>query len=93
MLQFGKLLAVLQNHPADRNKALVSVFIAIAIETDVLELKKDYARYPVLRNLVPAQVLLGKSSFNTGSSLSAGLPAYTRNQLKAIADILSRPGS
>ena len=40
---------------------------------------------PVLRNLVPAQVLAGKSSFNTGNSISAGLPVYARNQVKAIA--------
>jgi hypothetical protein len=65
----------------------------LAIETDVLELKKKYETYPVLRNLVPAQVLLGKSSFNTGTSLSAGLPLYTRNRLKAIADVLSQAGS
>jgi len=42
----------------------------------------------VLRNLVPAQVLAGKSSFNSGSSISAGLPVYARNQVKAIAGIL-----
>jgi hypothetical protein len=93
MMQFGKLLAVLQNHPADSNKTVASVLLVLAIETDVLELKKKYETYPVLRNLVPAQVLLGKSSFNTGTSLSAGLPLYTRNRLKAIADVLSQAGS
>ena len=93
MMQFGKLLAVLQNHPADANKTVASVFLVLAIETDVLELKKKYETYPVLRNLVPAQVLLGKSTFNTGTSLSAGLPLYTRNRLKAIADVLSQTGS
>ena len=93
MMQFGKLLAVLQSHPADSNKTVASVFLVLAIETDVLELKKKYETYPVLRNLVPAQVLLGKSSFNTGTSLSAGLPLYTRNRLKAIADVLSQIGS
>ena len=45
---------------------------------------------PVLRNLVPAQVLSGRSSFNSGNSLSAGLPIYARNQVKAIAAILDR---
>jgi hypothetical protein len=93
MMQFGKLLAVLQNHPADPDKAVASVFLVLAIETDVLELKKKYETYPVLRNLVPAQVLLGKSSFNTGTSLSGGLPLYTRYRVKAIADVLSQTGS
>jgi hypothetical protein len=45
---------------------------------------------PVLRNLVPAQVLSGRSSFNTGNSISAGLPVYARNQVKAMAAILDK---
>jgi hypothetical protein len=44
----------------------------------------------VLRNLVPGQVLVGKSSFNTGTSISAGLPSYARNQIKAVAGILEQ---
>ena len=90
MMQFGRFLAVLQQHPTDANKTIASVFMALAIETDVLEKKKEFETVPVLRNLVPAQVLLGKSSFNTGNSISAGLPDYARNRIKAIADILER---
>ena len=45
---------------------------------------------PVLRNLVPVQVLLGNSSFNTGSSISAGLPVYARNRIRAIAEALNK---
>jgi hypothetical protein len=89
MMQFGKLLAVLQPHPSNSGRTVASMFLALAIETDVLELKKGFERYPVLRNLVPAQVLLGKSSFNTGNSLSAGLPLFTRNRVTAIANVLS----
>ena len=44
----------------------------------------------MLRNLVPAQVLAGKSSFNSGNSISAGLPVYARNQVKAMAAILEQ---
>ncbi len=43
---------------------------------------------PVLRNLVPEQVLTGKSSFNSGKSISAGLPKYARNEIKTVAEIL-----
>ena len=60
------------------------------IESATLDKKKEYALVPVLRNLVPAQVLAGKSSFNAGNSLSAGLPVYARNSVKAIAAILER---
>ena len=90
MMQFGKFLAVLQPHPADANMTVVSAFMALAVETDVLEKKKEYENVPVLRNMVPAQVLVGKSSFNTGNSISAGLPDYARNRIKAIAAILEK---
>lgn len=90
MMQFGKFVGVFQPHPNDPNNTLVSAFMALGIETDVLEKKKEYEKVPILRNLVPAQVLVGKSSFNTGQSISAGLPDYTRNRIKAIAALLER---
>ena len=64
--------------------------MALAIESSILGKKKEYANVPVLRNLVPAQVLEGKSSFNSGKSISAGLPVYARNQIKAMAALLER---
>jgi hypothetical protein len=56
----------------------------------VLERKREFERVPVLRNLVPIQVLMGRSSFNAGSSISAGLPEYSRNRLKAVAAELQK---
>jgi hypothetical protein len=88
VMQFGKLLAVFQQAPDDPNKTVVTVFMALAIETSVLDKRKEFAMIPVLRNLVPAAVLGGKSSFNTGTSLSAGLPVYARSSVKAIAALL-----
>jgi hypothetical protein len=79
ILRLGKLIAVVQPAPSDPNKAALSVYIALAVKTDVLNRKKEYERTPVLRNLVPAQVLMGTSSFNSGTSLSAGLPVYARS--------------
>ena len=90
VMQFGKLLAVLQEHPADKSRTVATVFMALAVETDVLERKKEFENVPVLRNLIPAQVLMGKSSFNSGNSISAGLPDYTRNRIRAFADLLER---
>ena len=90
VMQFGKLLAVFQAHPTDQKQTVVTVFIALAVESGVLAKKKEFMKVPVLRNLVPAQVLAGKSSFNSGNSISAGLPVYARNQVKAIASILER---
>jgi hypothetical protein len=88
VMQFGKLLAVFQQHPTDANRTIVTVFMSLAVESSTLDKKKQFAKVPVLRNLVPAAVLAGKSSFNSGNSISAGLPVYARNQIKAIAAIL-----
>jgi hypothetical protein len=88
VLQFGKSILVFQQHPSDQGKTVVTAFIAIAIESKLLDTKKEYAKVPVLRNLVPVQVLMGKSSFNSGSSISSGLPNYARSRIRAIADIL-----
>ena len=90
VMQFGKLVAVFQQHPSDPNKTVASVFMSLAVESNILGKRKEYAQVPVLRNLVPVQVLAGKSTFNSGKSLSAGLPVYARNQVKAIAEILAR---
>jgi hypothetical protein len=90
IMQFGKFLAVLQPDPADAKKSIVSAFVALAVDSDLFEKKKELESVPILRNLVPAQVLAGNSSFNTGSSISAGLPKYSRNRVKAIAALLEK---
>jgi hypothetical protein len=90
IMKFGKLLAVFQNHPSDANKTVVTAFMSLAIKARVLDEKRDYENVPVLRNLVPAQVLMGQSSFNSGTSISAGLPKYARNEISMIAGILQK---
>jgi hypothetical protein len=90
VMRFGKLVAVFQPNPADAKSTIATVMIALAVSSSTLEMKKKYQAVPVLRNLVPSQVLLGMSSFNTGTSISAGLPSYVRNRIKAIAGILDR---
>jgi hypothetical protein len=89
ILRFGKFLAVFQPDPADAGRTVVTAYVVLGIKSDVLERKKEYERVPVLRNLLPAQVLMGTSSFNTGTSISAGLPTYARNRLAAFADALA----
>jgi hypothetical protein len=91
IMKFGKFLAVFQAHPADPNKTVVTAFMTLAIDASVFDKKKDYENVPVLRNLVPAEVLMGKSSFNAGNSISAGLPQYARNEITTIAGILANP--
>jgi hypothetical protein len=90
IMQFGKFLAVLQPDPADAKKSIATAFVALAVDSDLFEKKKELESVPILRNLVPAQVLAGNSSFNTGNSISAGLPKYARNRVKAIAALLEK---
>jgi hypothetical protein len=90
VMRFGKLIAVVQPNPADANSSVATVMIALAVSSHTLDTKKKYQDVPVLRNMVPSQVLLGQSSFNTGNSLSAGLPVYVRNRIKAIAGMLDK---
>ena len=90
IMRFGKFLAIIQAHPSNPDSTVTTGMVVLAVSATTLEMKRNYEDVPVLRNLVPAQVLLGNSSFNTGNSISAGLPVYARNRIKAIAGILSR---
>jgi len=90
VMQFGKFLAVLQPDPADAKKSIATAFIALAVDSELFEKKKELESVPILRNLIPAQVLAGNSSFNTGNSISAGLPKYSRNRVKAVAALLEK---
>jgi hypothetical protein len=88
IMKFGKFFAVFQAHPSDPDKTVVTAFMTLAIKARVLDEKRDFENVPVLRNLVPAQVLMGQSSFNSGDSISAGLPKYARNEIKTVAGLL-----
>jgi hypothetical protein len=90
IMKFGKFFAVFQTDPADANKTVVTAFMTLAIKASVLDDKRNFETMPVLRNLVPAQVLMGQSSFNSGNSISAGLPIYARNEIKTVAGLLAK---
>jgi len=90
IMRFGKFFAVFQGHPTDPGKTVVTAYMVLAIDGGVFEKKKEYENVPVLRNLVPEQVLMGKSSFNSGDSISAGLPKYARNEIRTIAGLLEK---
>ena len=89
IMKFGKFFAVFQSHPADAGKTVVTAFMTLAVKARVLDERREYEKVPVLRNLVPGQVLMGQSSFNSGDSISAGLPKYARNEIKTVAGILA----
>ena len=90
VMQFGKFMAVFQGHPGDAGKTVVSTFVTLGVDSELLEKKREYGNLPVLRNLIPAQVISGNSTFNTGTSISAGLPKYARNRIQEIAALFER---
>jgi hypothetical protein len=90
VMQFGKFLAAFQRDSADPDRTVATAYVVLAIKSRVLESRRKFENVPVLRNIVPAQVLMGRSSFNTGSSISAGLPLYARNHVRAFAEMLAR---
>jgi hypothetical protein len=88
VMRFGKLMAMFQQNPSDANSTIATVMIAVAVSSSTVDSRKKYQDVPVLKQLVPLQVLMGNSNFNTGNSISAGLPIYVRNRMKALAGIL-----
>ena len=90
ILRFGKFLAIVQPVPNEPGKSVVTTYMALAVKADVLDRKQEYARVPVLKNLLPVQVLMGNSSFNTGTSISAGLPTYARNRIASFAEAVGK---
>jgi hypothetical protein len=90
VIQFGRLVAVVQQNPADANASVATVYLVLAVRNDILNKQKEYGNAPVLRNMVPAQLLMGNSSFNSGNSISAGLPKYARGRIKALAEIIEK---
>lgn len=90
VIHSGKILAVIQEHPSEPKASIATVYLALAIRSDMLTKQRDFLKAPILRNLVPAQLLLGRSSFNNGDSISAGLPQFARSRIKAIAAMIEQ---
>jgi hypothetical protein len=90
IMKFGKFFAVFQADPADPGKTVVTAFMALALKANIFDEKRSFEKVPVLRNLVPADVLMGRSSFNSGYSISAGLPRYARNEIRTVAGLLAK---
>ncbi len=90
VIHSGKILAVIQGHPSEPKASIATIYLALAIRSDMLTKQRDFLKAPILRNLVPAQLLLGRSSFNSGDSISAGLPQFARSRIKAIATMIEQ---
>lgn len=90
VIHSGKILAVMQQDPADPKASIATIYLMLAIKSDVLNKQRNFKDAPILRNLVPLQLLMGRSSFNSGDSISSGLPNYARGRVKAIAAAMEK---
>lgn len=90
VIHSGKILAVMQQDPADAKSSIATIYLMLAIKSDVLNKQRNFSNAPILRNLVPVQLLMGRSSFNSGGSISSGLPNYARGRMKAIAAAIEK---
>jgi hypothetical protein len=90
VIHSGKILAVMQQDPSDAKASVATIYLMLAIRSDVLNKQRNFSNAPILRNLVPVQLLMGRSSFNSGDSISAGLPNYARGRVKAIAAAMEK---
>jgi hypothetical protein len=78
VLEFGKIVAVLQDQPGDPGKTAATVFFVVGIK------RRTYNQFGEVK-----KVLLGQSKlFNTDTGITAGLPVFTQNMVKQIANIL-----
>lgn len=78
VMEYGKIVAIAQDDPADPSKTAATVFFVVGLK------KRTYSQFSQLR-----QVLLGQSVlFNTKTGITAGLPVFTQNIVNSIAGIL-----
>ncbi len=78
VMEFGKVISVLQDDPSDVNKTIMTTIFVITVK------KRTYKMFGEIK-----KILMGKSKyFNTGSGITAGLPVFSQNTIKGIADVL-----
>ena len=63
VIQFGKLLAVLQQHPTEREAAIATVYILIAVRNDVLNKQNTHSAKPRARATAHGQQFLQQRRF------------------------------
>lgn len=82
LLQYGKVLAVFQEHPTDAGKTIVTSYYVFGAQTETWLKKYDFVGV----ELETKEVLMGRvDGVNTETGLTAGFPVYTRNFSSSLA--------
>ena len=75
VMQFGKVISVLQDSPSNPNQTIMTTYFVIALK------QRTYNMFGEIRD-----ILMGTSGmFNTATGITAGLPVYSQNTIKAMA--------
>lgn len=78
VMQFGKVIVVLQDSPSNPNQTVMTTYFVIGLK------KRTWDSFGEIRD-----ILMGESMmFNTSTGITAGLPVYSQNTIKAMAGAL-----
>lgn len=76
VFKYSKMIAVIQEHPTDSSKSIMTSIVAMGVRKHSLD-------KPTLKDH-----LRGRGLLTTSTGLSAGIPWYSQNMTKRIAGIL-----
>ncbi len=80
VMQYGKVISVLQDSPANPNQTIMTTYFVIGLK------QRTYNQFAEIRD-----IFMGRSSlFNTATGITAGLPVYSQNTIKAMATELEK---
>ncbi len=78
IFQYGKILAVFQEHPSNANVTMATTFVAMGIQS------KYWHGYGVIREFLKGQ----SDEFNPPTGLLAGIPVFSQNIVRRLSDLL-----
>src|SRR5258705_4913177 len=84
VIQFGKLLAVLQQHPTEREAAIATVYILVAVRNDVLNKQREYARRPHQARAWPLRRSARRALTSTTSPLLSPKPKRNHHPMYVL---------
>jgi hypothetical protein len=88
VLQYGKVVAVFQQHPSSAQATVVTTLSAIAIRTSTYDKVYKVTKFFTVNM---AEILQGKGGkFNSDTGISAGIPKFTQNIANELANMLEK---
>ena len=82
VMLFGKMIIVLQANPADARETIVTGLTAFGVRNDAWNHRIGGGRVQAM--------LKSKSNLNTTTGILAGVPAFSRNALTGIAELIEK---